>query len=119
MGGAGTDLAYLATAAGLGGSAVATVAGIILFKGLIMRVLAQVVVTAVLTGVGFLALLTFMGYAIVPESEVKAAQVQTQTAEMPRGADGLVTTQSVRPQASPTPTEPPNPKKLVLKRPGG
>jgi hypothetical protein len=73
MFGGGFDLAAVASAAGLGGSAVAAIGAAIFFKGLIMRILAQVVVTAALTFVGFIALLQVMGYAIVPKDETAAA----------------------------------------------
>ncbi|MEZ5938179.1 MAG: hypothetical protein R3C52_08160 [Hyphomonadaceae bacterium] len=87
--GEGFDLAAVASAAGLGGSAVAGIGAVMFFRGLIMRILAQIVVTAVLTGVGFLALLSFLGFEIVPKEQATAA------AESPMVIDGLVRPQSV------------------------
>lgn len=65
----GFDLAAVASAAGLGGSAVAAIGAMVFFKGILLRILSQVVVTAVLTGVGFLALLNILGFEIVPRDE--------------------------------------------------
>ena len=63
------DLAAVASAAGLGGGAVSAIAAGIVFKGLIMRFLAQMLMTTALTGAGFLALLHFLGFEIVPKDE--------------------------------------------------
>jgi hypothetical protein len=73
MFGEGFDLAAVASAAGMGGSAVAAVSAAVIFKGLLMRIITQVIVTAALTGVGFLALLSFLGFEIVPKDEPVAA----------------------------------------------
>lgn len=62
----GFDLAAVASAAGLGGSAVAAIGAMVFFKGLLLRILSQIIVTAALTGVGFLALLNVLGFEIVP-----------------------------------------------------
>ncbi len=63
------DLAAVASAAGLGGGALSAIVAGVVFKGFIMRFLAQMVMTFALTGVGFLALLHFLGFEIVPKDE--------------------------------------------------
>jgi hypothetical protein len=73
--GGGFDLAAVASAAGLGGSAIGAVGALVFFKGFVMRVLSQVVVTAALTGVGFLALLNVLGFQITPKPPVAAAEM--------------------------------------------
>ena len=65
------DLPAIASAAGLGGGAVGAVLAGLFFRGLIVRFLAQVAMTTVLTGIGFWALLNFLGYEIVPNPEVE------------------------------------------------
>jgi hypothetical protein len=75
MGGLDIDLAAVAGMAGLGGSAVAAVGGFMFFKGLIMRVIAQVIVTAALSFVGFIALLNVLGFQIIPPAEVAGVPV--------------------------------------------
>ncbi len=71
--GGGLDLAAIASAAGLGGSTVAAIGAAIFFKGIIMRILTQIVVTAGLTFAGFLALLNWLGFEIVPKDTAQAA----------------------------------------------
>jgi hypothetical protein len=66
------DLAAVAAMAGLGGSTIAATAGFLIFKGLIMRILAQIVVTAVLSFLGFIALFNWLGFTIVPKASVPA-----------------------------------------------
>jgi len=73
--GGGVDLAAVASAAGLGGSAVSAIGAMIFFKGIIMRILTQIVVTAALTGVGFLALLNVLGFQITPKPEPAVASI--------------------------------------------
>ncbi len=85
MFGEGFDLAAVASAAGLGGSAVAAVGAAVVFKGLLLRILTQVIVTAILTGVGFLALLGFLGFEIVPKDQPVAAF----TAPAPDGSESF------------------------------
>ena len=62
----GVDLAAIASAAGLGGGVVSTLAAVAFFKGVILRVITQLILTTVLTGVGFLVLLNVLGFEIVP-----------------------------------------------------
>ena len=64
------DLAAVAGMAGLGGSAVAAIGAMMFFKGLIMRLLAQVIVTAGLSFVGFIALFNVLGFQIIPPSQI-------------------------------------------------
>jgi hypothetical protein len=88
------DLATVAGMAGLGGSAVAAAGAFIFFKGLIMRILAQVIVTAGLSFVGFIALFNMLGFKIVPPTEIAGVpipgaenfSVQSAPAEQPKGA---------------------------------
>lgn len=64
------DLASVAGGAGLIGGAAGT--GIaVLFSGAIMKFLARVVSTAVMTGVGYLALLNWLGFEIIPPEDIK------------------------------------------------
>lgn len=65
------DLAAVASAAGLGGGAVSAITAAIVFKGVIIRFLAQMLMTTALTGAGFLALLHFLGFEIVPKDEAQ------------------------------------------------
>lgn len=65
------DLAAVASAAGLGGGAVSALTAAIVFKGLIVRFFAQMLMTTALTGAGFLALLHFLGFEIVPRDDVQ------------------------------------------------
>jgi len=69
------DLATVAGMAGLGGSAIAGTAAAIFFKGVIMRVLAQLIVTTVLSFVGFIALFNVLGFQIIPPSEIAGVQI--------------------------------------------
>ncbi|MDZ4761951.1 MAG: hypothetical protein SGJ21_12865 [Alphaproteobacteria bacterium] len=77
----GFDLAAVASAAGLGGSAIGGVGALLFFKGFLMRILTSVIVTAVLTGIGFLALLNVLGFEIVPKEPTEAAIVSPQSAD--------------------------------------
>lgn len=63
------DLAAVASAAGLGGGAISAITAAIVFKGIIIRFLAQMLMTTALTGAGFLGLLYFLGFEIVPKDE--------------------------------------------------
>lgn len=63
------DLAAVASAAGLGGGAISAITAAIVFKGIIIRFFAQMLMTTALTGAGFLALLHFLGFEIVPKDE--------------------------------------------------
>jgi len=76
------DLAAVAGMAGLGGSAIAGLGALMLFKGLLMRILAQVIVTAVLSFVGFVALFNWLGFTIVPPDEIAGIA-------LPAGADNF------------------------------
>jgi hypothetical protein len=69
------DLATVAGMAGLGGSAVAAIAAGIFFKGLIMRVLAQVIVTTVLSFIGFVALFNMLGFQIIPPTQIAGVKL--------------------------------------------
>jgi hypothetical protein len=93
--GGGVDLAAIASAAGLGGSAVSGIAALLLFKGFLARLFAQIVVTTGLTGVGFLVLLNSLGFEIVPRENPQAAAV----APSP-GAESFQP-ESVQPEAAP------------------
>jgi hypothetical protein len=64
------DLATVAGMAGLGGSTIAAVATALIFKGLIGRIIAQLVVTTVLSFAGFIALFHVLGFQIIPPSQI-------------------------------------------------
>jgi hypothetical protein len=85
--GEGFDLAAVAGMAGLGGSAVAGVGSLIFFKGFLMRIISQVVVTAALTFVGFIALLNFFGFQIVPKDKPAASMSVPGANFSPQSAD--------------------------------
>jgi hypothetical protein len=70
MGGIDFDLATVAGMAGLGGSTVAALSTAFFFRGLITRVIAQVIATTVLSFVGFIALFHVLGFQIVPPKEI-------------------------------------------------
>ncbi|MEM1106683.1 MAG: hypothetical protein AAGH87_09860 [Pseudomonadota bacterium] len=64
------DLASVAGGAGLIGGAAGTGVAV-LFSGVIMKFLARVISTAVMTGVGYLALLNWLGFEIIPPEDIK------------------------------------------------
>lgn len=64
------DLATVAGLAGLGGSTVAALSAAFFFRGLITRVIAQVIATTILSFVGFVALFHALGFQIVPPKEL-------------------------------------------------
>lgn len=94
------DLATVAGMAGLGGSAVAGIIGALVFKGLILRIITQIIVTTALTVIGFIALLGFLGFEIVPKPQTPQV-----AAIAPPTGSGSFTTQSVRPAPTSTTTE--------------
>jgi hypothetical protein len=69
------DLAALAGMAGLGGSAIAATLAAMIFKGLIGRILAQLVVTAILSFAGFVALFHVLGFKIIPPAEIAGVPI--------------------------------------------
>jgi hypothetical protein len=79
MGGLDIDLAAVAGMAGLGGSAIAGIGAAIFFKGLIMRIVAQLVVTTALSFIGFIALFNFLGFQIIPPKEIAGVQIPGST----------------------------------------
>jgi hypothetical protein len=95
--GGGFDLAAVASAAGLGGGVVSSVAAMMFFKGVILRVVTQLILTTILTGVGFIVLLNVLGFQIVPRDNVAAAP--------PVVSDGLVAPQSMPSQSAEAPAE--------------
>lgn len=68
--GNGTDLAAVASGAGLFGGGVSTLAALMI-SGTIQRFILRTLLTAVLTGVGFLFLLDYLGFEIVPPEDLK------------------------------------------------
>ena len=96
------DLATVAGMAGLGGSAVAAIVASLVFKGLIMRILSQIVVTAVLSFIGFIALLHFLGFEIIPPKQIAGVK-------LPANSD-MFSTQSV-------PSQPAQQDGYVIKSP--
>jgi hypothetical protein len=69
------DLATVAGLAGLGGSAVAGLSAAFFFRGLITRILAQVVATTVLSFVGFIALFNALGFQIIPPKQIAGVTI--------------------------------------------
>lgn len=69
------DLATVAGMAGLGGSAIAALGAAFFFRGLITRVLAQIVVTTILSFVGFIALFNVLGFQIVPPKQIAGVNI--------------------------------------------
>ena len=69
------DLATVAGLAGLGGSTVAALSAAFFFRGLITRVIAQVIATTILSFVGFIALFNALGFQIVPPKEIAGVQM--------------------------------------------
>jgi hypothetical protein len=82
MGGIDLDLATVAGMAGLGGSTIAALSAAFFFRGLITRVIAQVIATTVLSFVGFVALFHGLGFQIVPPKEIAGIAI-------PMGADSF------------------------------
>lgn len=72
------DLATVAGMAGLGGSAIAALGAAFFFRGLITRVLAQIVVTTILSFVGFIALFNVLGFQIVPPKQIAGMAIPSQ-----------------------------------------
>ena len=75
MGGLDFDLATVAGLAGLGGSSVAALSAAFFFRGLITRVIAQVIATTILSFVGFIALFNALGFQIVPPKQIAGVQI--------------------------------------------
>jgi hypothetical protein len=69
MFGGGIDLAALASGAGLFGGGASAIL-VAFFHGVIKRFIVRALATAVLTGCGFLFLLNFLGFEIVPPEEL-------------------------------------------------
>ena len=90
------DLATVAGLAGLGGSTVAALSAAFFFRGLITRVIAQVLATTVLSFVGFIALFNALGFQIVPPTQIAGVTLP------PIGSETF-STQSVPMAASPAP----------------
>lgn len=69
------DLATVAGLAGLGGSTVAALSAAFFFRGLITRVLAQVVATTILSFAGFMALFHVLGFQIIPPDQIAGLNI--------------------------------------------
>ena len=69
--GNGIDLAAVASGAGLMGGGVST-AFVMMISGAFKRFIVRTLLTAVLTGVGFLFLLDYLGFEIVPPEAFRA-----------------------------------------------
>lgn len=65
-----TDLAAVASGAGLFGGGASTVL-VAAFSGAVKRFLIRIVSTAIITGVGFLVLLNYLGFQIIPPEELQ------------------------------------------------
>jgi hypothetical protein len=82
------DLAAVAGMAGLGGSTIAAVGAGLIFKGLIGRIIAQLIVTTVLSFIGFIALFNVLGFTIVPPAEIAGVPVPGSNTFSPASAPG-------------------------------
>lgn len=71
--GEGVDLAAIASAAGLGGGA-SSAAVALMFRGVLLRFFMRTLLTAGFTGVGFLLLLNYLGFQIVPRDDLAEGQ---------------------------------------------
>ncbi|HOY78963.1 MAG TPA: hypothetical protein PLN33_14200 [Hyphomonadaceae bacterium] len=69
------DLAALAGMAGLGGSAIAGLTAAFFFRGLITRVISQVILTTILSFVGFVALFNALGFQIIPPKQIAGINI--------------------------------------------
>lgn len=69
------DLAALAGLAGLGGSAIAGLGAAFFFRGLITRVISQVILTTILSFVGFVALFHALGFQIIPPKQIAGVNI--------------------------------------------
>lgn len=69
------DLATLAGMAGLGGSTIAGLGAAFFFRGLITRVISQVILTTILSFVGFVALFHALGFTIVPPKQIAGINI--------------------------------------------
>jgi hypothetical protein len=91
------DLAAVAGLTGLGASTVAALSAAFFFRGLITRVIAQVIATTLLSFLGFIALFHVLGFQIVPPKEIAGVTIPS----FP-GADNFsVQTAPVAPPAEP------------------
>jgi len=64
------DLATVAGLTGLGASTVAALSAAFFFRGLITRVIAQVITTTLLSFADFIALFHVLGFQIIPPQEI-------------------------------------------------
>ena len=69
------DLATLAGMAGLGGSAIAGLTAAFFFRGLITRIISQIIFTTILSFVGFVALFHALGFTIVPPKQIAGVNI--------------------------------------------
>lgn len=95
------DLATVAGLAGLGGSTVAALSAAFFFRGLITRVIAQIIATTILSFAGFVALFHVLGFQIVPPKEIAGVTLPN----IP-GMSSTFSTQSVPAAAAPVPVVP-------------
>ncbi len=73
------DLATLAGMAGLGGSALAGLTAAFFFRGLITRIISQVILTTILSFVGFVALFHALGFQIIPPKQIAGINLPGQS----------------------------------------
>jgi hypothetical protein len=69
------DLATVAGLTGLGASTVAALSAAFFFRGLITRVIAQVLATTVLSFAGFIGLFHLLGFQIIPPKEIAGVTI--------------------------------------------
>jgi hypothetical protein len=98
------DLATVAGISGLGASAIAALGTAFFFRGLITRVVAQVIASTVLSFVGFVGVFYALGFQIIPPKEVAGITIPS----MPGAESFSVQT---------APNEPAEPAGPVIKSP--
>ena len=83
-----TDLAAVASGAGLFGGGASTVL-VAAFSGAVKRFLIRIVSTAIITGVGFLLLLNYLGFQIIPPEELQDQFPFSQSTAPPMGSQSF------------------------------
>lgn len=109
------DLAAVASGAGLGGGVISALV-VSAFSGAFLKFIIRIVVTAIITGVGFYFLLGWLGFEIVPRDEIAANSAPSASAYarsegfLPGGNDELA-------GASPAPAEREDTRTIVVSSP--
>ncbi|RIJ31018.1 hypothetical protein [Henriciella algicola] len=110
------DLAAVASTAGLGGGVISAIV-VKAFSGAILKFLVRIFATAILTGIGFYYLLGFLGFEIVPRSEVAAAAPPPSPSVYARSESYLPGADDDAASSSPAPQEEESARRLVVSSP--